>query len=169
MQLKTIEKSVTNAINNKKHLISFALIGALVTQVNSAAWVYAHYYKTDNSNVDLINSYIFAVSVELFVFITIKYGKIGLAIAGAVFSSLINLIHTGVPADLLSFDYFGACFLDLLIPGLIICYSLLSENKLKTEPKVKSERKSVARKKTKRVVKMTAKEPEIVNVPVYAF
>jgi len=74
-------------------LIRFVIILALITQVSHAAWVFGKISQTKDQSLDQIMNYVFAISLELSIFIFTIEGKIKTATFFAVISTLINLLY----------------------------------------------------------------------------
>lgn len=116
---------------DRKLLIRITIIGALLTQVSHAADVF--YLLSKQETFDKVMSWIFAISLELSIFIFTLFGKKRIAIFFGVVSCLINLLVYWFEAGF-SQQFVGMLIISPIIPITIYFYSELIENENK--PKI---------------------------------
>ena len=115
---------------NKQILIRITIIAALLTQVSRAAEVF--YLLSKQGNFDKIMSWVFAISLELSIYIFTIFGKKKIAIFFGVISCLINLLVYWFEFGW-SQNFIGMLIISPIIPITIYFYSELinEENKPK--------------------------------------
>ena len=115
---------------DRKLLIRITIIGALLTQVSHAADVF--YLLSKQEIFDKVMSWVFAISLELSIFIFTLFGKKRIAIFFGVVSCLINLLVYWFEAGF-SQQFVGMLIISPIIPITIYFYSELinEENKPK--------------------------------------
>lgn len=115
---------------NKQLLIRITIIAALLTQVSHAAEVF--YLLSKQGVFDKVMSWVFAISLELSIFIFTIFGKKKIAIFFGVISCLINLLVYWFEFGW-SQNFIGMLIISPIIPITIYFYSELinKENKPK--------------------------------------
>ena len=124
---------------DKKLLIRITIIAALLTQVSHAAEVF--YLLSKQGVFDKIMSWVFAISLELSIYIFTLFGKKRIAIFFGVISCLINLLVYWFEVGF-SQEFVGMLIISPIIPITIYFYSELinEENKPKLGRPKKDER-----------------------------
>ena len=124
---------------DKKLLIRITIIAALLTQVSHAAEV--SYLLSKQGVFDKIMSWVFAISLELSIYIFTLFGKKRIAIFFGVISCLINLLVYWFEVGF-SQEFVGMLIISPIIPITIYFYSELinEENKPKLGRPKKDER-----------------------------
>lgn len=125
---------------DKKLLIRITIIAALLTQVSHAAEVF--YILSKQGVFDKVMSWVFAISLELSIYIFTIFGKKRIAIFFGVISCLINLLVYWFEVGF-SQEFVGMLIISPIIPITIYFYSELinEENKPKLGRPKKDERK----------------------------
>lgn len=115
---------------NKQILIRITIIAALLTQVSHAAEVF--YLLSKQETFDKVMSWVFAISLELSIYIFTIFGKKKIAIFFGVISCLINLLVYWFEVGF-SQQFVGMLIISPIIPITIYFYSELinEENKPK--------------------------------------
>jgi len=124
---------------NKNSIVNIVIILALITQVTHAAWVFGEISQSKTEWYDIILSYIFAISLELSIFIFTIFSKKKVATFFAVISTMLNLLYYWFEVAF-SFEFVAMLVISPIIPVTIWYYSeLLDEiNKPKLgRPKLK--------------------------------
>jgi hypothetical protein len=103
-------------------LIRFVIVLALITQVSHAAWVFGNISQTKSATLDQIMNYIFAISLELSIFIFTIKGKLKIATFFAVISTLINLLYYWFKIGF-SLEFCSMLVISPIIPTTIYFYS----------------------------------------------
>jgi len=80
-------------MNKRNMLVNVVVILALLTQVTHAAWVFLRISREPGTWHEQVMSYVFAVSLELSIFIFTIFSKKRTATFFAVVSTLINLLY----------------------------------------------------------------------------
>ena len=124
---------------DKKLLIRITIIAALLTQVSHAAEVF--YILSKQGVFDKVMSWVFAISLELSIYIFTIFGKKRIAIFFGVISCLINLLVYWFEVGF-SQEFVGMLIISPIIPITIYFYSELinEENKPKLGRPKKDER-----------------------------
>jgi hypothetical protein len=122
-------------------LIRFVIIFALITQVSHAAWVFGNISQTKGQILDQLMNYLFAISLELSIFIFTIQGKIKIATFFAIISTLINLLYYWFKIGF-SLEFCSMVVISPIIPTTIYFYSDLviglnntKDSKLPTQEK----------------------------------
>ena len=113
-------------MNNKSLLVRIVIILALFTQVTQAAWVFEQISQTKNNWFDTILSFVFAISLELSIYIFTIFGKKTTATFFAVVSTLLNLLYYWFKVSF-SFEFCSMIVISPIIPITIWYYSELVE------------------------------------------
>ena len=115
---------------NKQLLIRITIIGALLTQVSHASDVF--FLLSKQEFFDKVMSWVFAISLELSIFIFTVFGKKRIAVFFGVVSCLINLLVYWFEAGFTQ-NFVGMLIISPIIPITIYFYSELidEENKPK--------------------------------------
>jgi hypothetical protein len=124
---------------NKNSIVNIVIILALITQVTHAAWVFGEISQSKTEWYDTILSYIFAISLELSIYIFTIFSKKKVATFFAVISTMLNLLYYWFEVAF-SFQFVAMLVISPIIPVTIWYYSeLLDEiNKPKLgRPKLK--------------------------------
>ena len=120
---------------NKFILVRIAIITALITQVSHAAFVFKSISKT-NGWVDEIIAYVFAVSLELSIYIFTIEQKRNVATFFAIISFLINLLYYWNFSQF-DFAFYASLLISFTIPTTIWNYSDLINNEPRKRTYVK--------------------------------
>jgi hypothetical protein len=136
-------------------LIQFVIILALITQVSHAAWVFGNISQTKGQALDQIMNYIFAISLELSIFIFTMQAKIRTATFFAVISTLINLLYYWFKVGF-SLEFCSMLVISPIIPTTIYFYSDLVMNLdvKKEDPQIELEVKRPVGRPKKKPVKV---------------
>lgn len=121
---------------NKQILIRITIIAALLTQVSHAAEVF--YLLSKQGTFDKVMSWVFAISLELSIYIFTIFGKKRIAIFFGVISCLINLLVYWFEFGW-SQNFIGMLIISPIIPITIYFYSELINEESK--PKIGRPRK----------------------------
>ena len=115
---------------NKNLLIRITIIGALLTQVSHAADVF--FLLSKQETFDKIMSWVFAISLELSIYIFTIFGKKRIAVFFGIISCLINLLVYWFEVGFTQ-NFVGMLIISPIIPITIYFYSELidEENKPK--------------------------------------
>jgi hypothetical protein len=115
-------------------LIRFVIVLALITQVSHAAWVFGNISQTKAAILDEVMNYIFAISLELSIFIFTIKGKLKIATFFAVISTLINLLYYWFKIGF-SLEFCSMLVISPIIPTTIYFYSdlIISTNIVKDQ------------------------------------
>jgi len=103
-------------------LIRFVIIFALITQVSHAAWVFGNISQTKGQTLDQLMNYLFAISLELSIFIFTIQGRIKTATFFAIISTLINLLYYWFKIGF-SLEFCSMVVISPIIPTTIYFYS----------------------------------------------
>jgi hypothetical protein len=103
-------------------LIRFVIVLALITQVSHAAWVFGNISQTKAAILDEVMNYVFAISLELSIFIFTIKGKLKIATFFAVISTLINLLYYWFKIAF-SLEFCSMLVISPIIPTTIYFYS----------------------------------------------
>jgi hypothetical protein len=103
-------------------LIRFVIVLALITQVSHAAWVFGNISQTKGAILDEVMNYVFAISLELSIFIFTIKGKLKIATFFAVISTLINLLYYWFKIGF-SLEFCSMLVISPIIPTTIYFYS----------------------------------------------
>jgi hypothetical protein len=103
-------------------LIRFVIIFALITQVSHAAWVFGNISQTKGQTLDQLMNYLFAISLELSIFIFTIQGRIKTATFFAIISTLINLLYYWFKVGF-SLEFCSMVVISPIIPTTIYFYS----------------------------------------------
>ena len=103
-------------------LIRFVIIFALITQVSHAAWVFGNISQTKGQTLDQLMNYLFAISLELSIFIFTIQGRIKTATFFAIISTLINLLYYWFEIGF-SLEFCSMVVISPIIPTTIYFYS----------------------------------------------
>jgi len=136
---------------NKIFLVRTVIILALLTQVTHAAWVFEQISQTSDGWYNNLLSYVFAISLELSIFIFTIFGKKKTATFFAVVSTLLNILYYWFKISF-SFEFCAMLVISPIIPTTIWYYSELIDelNKPKVgRPKVKVGKSKVNKPKVK--------------------
>lgn len=108
---------------NKK-LLHFAIIAALFTQVGHTATVFNNLSGATAQGWDAINGYIFAVSLEMAIYLFTCRGKLAQARFFGIMSFLVNVMFYHKTNDI---DFMAVCslFFSAIIPVTIWFYAKL--------------------------------------------
>jgi hypothetical protein len=115
-------------------LIRFVIVLALITQFSHAAWVFGNISQTKAAILDEVMNYIFAISLELSIFIFTIKGKLKIATFFAVISTLINLLYYWFKIGF-SLEFCSMLVISPIIPTTIYFYSdlIISTNIVKDQ------------------------------------
>lgn len=144
---------------NKTFLVRFAIVSALLTQVNHAAYVFGAISKTQ-SVLDTVIAYVFAFSLELSTYIFTLNQKRKIATFFAVVAILINCLYYWQAAV---FDFHMAASLTIscILPFSIWQYSDLVHHDIKkTEKQATTATKSKKKHKAKAATQLSKYTPE---------
>ncbi|MFC4232146.1 hypothetical protein ACFOW1_09605 [Parasediminibacterium paludis] len=132
---------------NRTFLVRFAIISALLTQVNHAAYVFENISKTQ-SMLDTGIAYMFAASLELSTYIFTISQKRRIATFFAVVAILINLLYYW-QGGVWDFHFWASITISCILPFSIWQYSDLVHSDIKKSEKQAGEptRKKKKRKK----------------------
>jgi hypothetical protein len=111
---------------NKNSIVNIVIILALITQVTHAAWVFGEISQNKDEWYDIILSYVFAISLELSIFIFTIFSKKNVATFFAVISTLLNLLYYWFEIAF-SFEFMAMLVISPIIPVTIWYYSELLE------------------------------------------
>jgi hypothetical protein len=109
-------------ILKKSTLIRITIIAALLTQVSHASEVF--YLLSKQEIFDKVMSWVFAISLELSIFIFTIFGKKRIAVFFGVISCLINLLVYWFEAGFTQ-NFVGMLIISPIIPITIYFYSEL--------------------------------------------
>ena len=112
------------------NLIKISLISALLTQISHAAFVFARISHEENEMLKQFLSYIFAISLELSIYIFTMKGKRNSAIAFGIISSLVNVFYYWYEVDT-SLNFLSSIVVSLIVPTIIYVYSEVVEDEQK--------------------------------------
>jgi len=112
------------------NLIKISLISALLTQISHAAFVFARISHEENEMLKQFLSYIFAISLELSIYIFTMKGKRNSAIAFGIISSLVNVFYYWYEVDT-SLNFLSSVVVSLIVPTIIYVYSEVVEDEQK--------------------------------------
>jgi len=115
-------------------LIKVAVISALFTQISHASYLFYKVSHEENDLVNLIFSYIFAISLELSIYIFTMKGKKKVATFFATISVMVNLLYYFYAMGFTQ-QFLGMVVISLIVPITIWFYSdLIQEENLVEEP-----------------------------------
>ena len=132
---------------NKKHIIRFMIVGALLTQISHAQEVY--FLISNKSDLQYYVSWLFAFSLEGSILLFTLYGKKNQALFFSVVSCLINLISYWFSVGWTQ-QFVAMVLISPIIPITIFHYSELikddekqkqKQNELKELNELKEKRK----------------------------
>lgn len=109
---------------DKKYLVNIVIILALITQITHAAWVFGEISRNKTEWYDIVLSYIFAISLELSIFIFTIYSKKKVATFFAIISTFLNLLYYWFQIAF-SFNFVAMLVISPIIPVTIWYYSEL--------------------------------------------
>jgi len=112
------------------NLIKISLISALLTQISHAAFVFARISHEDNEMLKQFLSYVFAISLELSIYIFTMKGKRNSAIAFGIISALVNVFYYWYEVDT-SLNFLSSIVVSLIVPTIIYVYSEVIEDEQK--------------------------------------
>lgn len=139
--------------------IKTAMIAALLTQVTHAATVFLLISKTQNSIIDVVLSYVFAISLELSIYIFTLSKKKKPATIFAVISIAINVLYYW-NFNVFDFSFYASLIISITIPATIWSYSeLLHEDNVKRK-KADTVKEPGKRKRKKKVIQTDLFKPE---------
>lgn len=131
---------------NRFFLVRFAIISALLTQVNHAAYVFENISKTQ-SLLDTGIAYMFAASLELSTYIFTISQKRRIATFFAVVAILINFLYYW-QGGVFEFHFWASVTISCILPFSIWQYSDLVHSDIKkTEKQADTRTKKKKRKK----------------------
>lgn len=111
-------------------LIKVAVIFALMTQISHASYVFRVIARGDSTIINTVSSYIFAIALELAIYIFTMKGKKQVALFFAIISTSINLLYYFYEPTL-SREFIGMLVISPIIPMTIWFYSdLIKEDDL---------------------------------------
>jgi hypothetical protein len=113
------------------NLIKISLISALLTQISHAAFVFERISHEENEILKTVLSYIFAISLELSIYIFTMKGKRNSAIAFGIISALVNVFYYWYPVSTDSLNFLSSVVVSLIVPTIIYVYSDVIEDKQK--------------------------------------
>lgn len=143
---------------NRTFLVRFAIISALLTQVNHAAYVFENISKTQ-SLLDTGIAYMFAASLELSTYIFTISQKRRIATFFAVVAILINFLYYW-QGDVFDFHFWASITISCILPFSIWQYSDLVNSDIKKTEKQAGDTR-IKKKKRKKVVQLSAFPNEI--------
>lgn len=115
---------------NITQIIKLAVIFALMTQISHASYVFRVIARGDSVLINTVSSYIFAVALELAIYIFTMKGKKQVALFFALISTSINLLYYFYEPSL-SREFIGMLVISPIIPMTIWFYSdLIKEDNL---------------------------------------
>lgn len=125
---------------NKKHIIRFMIVGALLTQISHAQEVY--FLISNKSDLQYYVSWLFAFSLEGSILLFTLYGKKNQALFFSVVSCLINLISYWFSVGWTQ-QFLAMVLISPIIPITIFHYSELikDEQKQNEQNEMKEKRK----------------------------
>lgn len=112
------------------NLIKISLISALLTQISHAAYVFERISHEENEILKTVLSYIFAISLELSIYIFTMKGKRNSAIAFGIISALVNVFYYWYDVDT-SLNFLSSVVVSLIVPTIIYVYSDVVEDEQK--------------------------------------
>ena len=112
------------------NLIKISLISALLTQISHAAFVFERISHEDNEMLKQFLSYVFAISLELSIYIFTMKGKRNSAIAFGIISALVNVFYYWYSVDT-SLNFLSSIVVSLIVPTIIYVYSEVIEDEQK--------------------------------------
>lgn len=112
------------------NLIKISLISALLTQISHAAFVFARISHEENGMLKQFLSYVFAISLELSIYIFTMKGKRNSAIAFGIISALVNVFYYWYSVDT-SLNFLSSIVVSLIVPTIIYVYSDVVEDEQK--------------------------------------
>lgn len=112
------------------NLIKISLISALLTQISHAAFVFARISHEDNEMLKQFLSYVFAISLELSIYIFTMKGKRNSAIAFGIISALVNVFYYWYEVST-SLNFLSSVVVSLIVPTIIYVYSDVVEDEQK--------------------------------------
>ena len=136
------------------NLIKISLISALLTQISHAAFVFERISHEENEILKTTLSYIFAISLELSIYIFTMKGKRNSAIAFGIISALVNVFYYWYPVNT-DLNFLSSVVVSLIVPTIIYVYSDVVEDEQKR--KVGRPSGSVSKKAPKVVKNITSK------------
>lgn len=135
----------------RQHLIRIAILSALFTQISHAANVFSSIDKGETNWFEMSLPYVFALSLELSIYIFTLYGMKKVATWFAVISFFINILYYWKePA--LNFAFVAMVIISACIPLTIWFYSDLLQVDIK-KAEAKKARLSSNRQSTKKISK----------------
>jgi hypothetical protein len=129
-------------------LIKVAVISALLTQISHASYLFYQVSHESNDILNLIFSYIFAISLELSIYIFTMKGKKQVATFFAIISVLVNLLYYFYQVGLTQ-QFLGMIVISAIVPITIWFYSDTIHEELQLE-------------QTKEII---PQEPEVLDFP----
>jgi hypothetical protein len=124
---------------SKKLLVNITIICALLTQVSHASQVY--YLISDKSDLQYWMSWVFAISLELSIYIFTMSGERNTAIFFSFISCGVNLISYWFDLGWTQ-KFLAMILISPIIPITIYFYSELIKKQEKDEPKRKRRRRN---------------------------
>lgn len=112
------------------NLIKISLISALLTQISHAAFVFERISHEENEMLKQFLSYVFAISLELSIYIFTMKGKRNSAIAFGIISALVNVFYYWYDVDI-SLNFLSSIVVSLIVPTIIYVYSDVVEDEQK--------------------------------------
>ena len=103
-------------------LTKVAVISALLTQITHASYLFYQVSHESNDILNLIFSYIFAISLELSIYIFTMKGKKQVATFFAIISVLVNLLYYFYQVGLTQ-QFLGMIVISAIVPITIWFYS----------------------------------------------
>lgn len=103
-------------------LTKVAVISALLTQITHASYLFYQVSHESNDVLNLIFSYIFAISLELSIYIFTMKGKKQVATFFAIISVLVNLLYYFYQVGLTQ-QFLGMIVISAIVPITIWFYS----------------------------------------------
>lgn len=113
------------------NLIKISLISALLTQISHAAFVFSRISHEENGMLKQFLSYVFAISLELSIYIFTMKGKRNSAIAFGIISALVNVFYYWYPVSTVSLNFLSSIVVSLIVPTIIYVYSDVVEDEQK--------------------------------------
>ena len=104
------------------NLIKVSLIFSLLTQISHAAFVFARISHDENNFIKETFAYIFAISLELSIYIFTMKGKKNSALAFGIISTLVNIFYYWYEVDT-SLNFLSSVVVSLIVPVIIYVYS----------------------------------------------
>ena len=134
----------------KQYLIRIAIVAALLTQINHAAFVFDSMSINHDNLLDYILPYVFALSLELSIYLFTLYGKKKVATAFALISFMVNILYYWkLPA--MNFQFIAMLAISAIIPLTIWFYSDLLDADIKKEQARKTRQGRVKKKQPARI------------------